>query len=173
MKPTPLVLDYIKRCFTYNPDTGIVFRKGKPTGTLRPRGYVMLNIVLDIRYEGCILSLQVYAHQVAWYLTYGEWAEMIIDHIDRDGGNNRLNNLRLATCAQNIHNQSKMNTRKTTSQYKGVSLVGRKYRAQLHYQDKHIHLGYYHTEAEAALAYNAKASELLGVFACLNTVPAI
>lgn len=41
-----------------------------------------------------------------------------------------------------------------TSKYYGVSRVGRKYRGLTTMNGKLIHLGYFNTEAEAALAYN-------------------
>jgi hypothetical protein len=44
-------------------------------------------------------------HRLAWYLTHGEWPPADMDHIDGDGSNNRLDNLRLATPCQNAQNR--------------------------------------------------------------------
>jgi HNH endonuclease len=168
MKPTPLVLDYIDRHFTYDPITGMVIKDGKPFGTRKKNtNHVQLAFRLDTTYQGCFLSYMTYAHQVVWYLSYGEWPDKFIDHVDGNGGNNRLDNLRLASNAQNTRNHGK-GKKKTSSQYKGVTLHGKKYRAYIRFNGKHISLGSYADEKEAALVYDAKARELFGEFARLN-----
>ena len=83
-----------------------------------------------------------------------------IDHIDHNGLNNQKSNLRLCTRSENM-----MNTRKRESCisiYKGVCYNKRnkKWIAQIQINSKHIGLGYFNTEIEAAKAYNAKAVEL-------------
>jgi hypothetical protein len=97
-----------------------------------------------------------------------------IDHRDTNRLNNQRANLRIATQSQNSGNQ-KILARKThnsKSKYKGVSWssASQKWRTQIVYMYKHIHLGYFHNEQEAAKAYNAKAIELFGEFARINEV---
>jgi HNH endonuclease/AP2 domain len=174
MMPTQLVLDYINNNLTYDAFSGKIMKGGRPFGTVSKRGsnaYVILHLTLDTTYEGCSLHYQCYAHHVAWYLTYGEWASMIVDHIDRDGMNNRLDNLRLATSNQNQWNQRKGKGSKG-SQYKGVVKRGSKYRAFINCKGKRYELGTYGTEIAAAEAYNAKARELHGAYASLNSIVA-
>ncbi len=55
-------------------------------------------------------------------------------------------------------------------QYKGVRKDGKKYRATIYIDRKHIHIGMYETAEEAALAYNAKCKELLGNEGRLNSI---
>ena len=90
-----------------------------------------------------------------------------IDHINHDGLDCRRENMRVCTASQNQHNQVR---RKGTSKFKGVSQnKGRsKWRAQIKLNGKQIYLGYFHNEAEAGMAYDAKAKELFGDFANLN-----
>lgn len=109
----------------------------------------------------------VCAYQIGWFLTYNEWPPRFIDHIDGDRSNNKLCNLRSVTQAQNTYNQRKSKA-ETTSRYKGVSAVGKKWRANIDFDHKRIHIGYYPTEEEAARAYDTKAKELHGEHACLN-----
>lgn len=45
-------------------------------------------------------------HVVAWYLHTGNWCMGRLDHIDRDGFNNKIDNLRLVTASQNQYNRT-------------------------------------------------------------------
>jgi HNH endonuclease len=158
---TSAFLDYIKLHYTYDPDTGIVCRDGMPNGVRhKKQNYIRCEPYIDG------IQHRFSAHQVGWYLTYGEWPHLI-DHIDHDGSNNKLSNLRLATVAQNGHNRKKCKI-KTTSKYKGVSKFRSGWRASLCYQGKFLLIGQYTTEWDAAVAYNTKALELFGEFALLN-----
>lgn len=96
---------------------------------------------------------------------------MQVDHINHNGLDNRKANLRVCSTSQN-----KMNTHKTKQNkygFKGVALIGghnrtKPYRAQLRFGPKHYSLGAYSTPEEAARAYDKKAMELFGEYACLN-----
>lgn len=91
----------------------------------------------------------------------------IVDHRDHEGLNNTRTNLRLATRSQNSCNNKK--TRGRSSKYKGVSRDKRGYwRAKIHFKGKHIFLGYFDNEIDAARAYDKAAKELHGEFAVLN-----
>jgi group I intron endonuclease len=59
-----------------------------------------------------------------------------------------------------------------TSKYIGVGFSRRdnKWRARIHYDQRQISIGYFKSEIEAALAYNAKALELYGDEARLNII---
>jgi hypothetical protein len=93
-----------------------------------------------------------------------------VDHIDHDGLNNRRENLRLVTQAQNCANQRPRIG--TKGGFKGVARVGNNWRAEVRRRvngkmERH-YLGTFPSPALAALAYDAKAVELFGEFACLN-----
>lgn len=86
------------------------------------------------------------------------------DHIDGNPLNNRRENLRIATSAENQHNRSK--PRNNKSGYKGVtwqSAVG-KWRAQIKVNGKAIYLGLFTTPEAAHEAYCIAARELHGKF---------
>lgn len=94
-----------------------------------------------------------------------------IDHINRDKLDNRRENLRIITIAQNIMNRAKK-TAKATSKYKGVYKRDRPipWSASVWQNRKRIYLGSFYTENEAATAYNKKAKELWGEFAFQNII---
>lgn len=83
--------------------------------------------------------------------------DMVVDHINGDGLDNRRENLRIASHSQNQWNRR--NARNNKTGYKGVSIDKRsgKFRAGISVGGKHIHLGLFSTAEEAAQAY-AEAS---------------
>lgn len=93
------------------------------------------------------------------------------DHINRDGLDNRRDNLRPATNSQNVAN-SEYGGRKVASPYRGVSPTrnGRRWRARIQAEGKQFRLGTFDTPEEAALAYNAAAIQHYGEFARLNAI---
>jgi len=95
---------------------------------------------------------------------------ILIDHKSGNIFDNRKNNLRLCTPSENNANSRKRNG--TTSQYKGVSWYSprKTWRAQTKKHGVGYHLGYYHDEKQAALAYNKAAVVLFGEFARLNEI---
>jgi hypothetical protein len=101
---------------------------------------------------------------------------IVVDHIDGNGLNNQLSNLRVCTKRENSRNQRKRR-RPCSSKYKGVSYFKSRWNlkkpwyAHIVSDHKNYSLGYYATPEEAALAYNTKAKELFGEWAKLNEVP--
>jgi len=93
---------------------------------------------------------------------------MVVDHIDGNGLNNRRSNLRICTRPENTRNRRP--NPNTSTGYKGVwrdKRTGR-YWAQIYFKGKSTRLGSFDTAVEAAHAYDRKAIELFGEFACLN-----
>jgi hypothetical protein len=93
---------------------------------------------------------------------------LVVDHINHNGLDNRKDNLRLCTRAQNALNQRPR--KGTSSKYKGVYWHERdkRFYAQISHKGKRFHLGSFKSETQAAKAYDKKAKELFGEFAHLN-----
>jgi hypothetical protein len=98
-----------------------------------------------------------------------------LDHIDGNGYNNQLNNLREAIQLENNRNMRKQEN--CTSKYKGVSWHKRdsKWSCRIAAGDllpngyhKRIWLGYFKNEVEAAKAYDVAAVKYFGSFCKLN-----
>jgi hypothetical protein len=91
-----------------------------------------------------------------------------IDHIDRDGMNNRKYNLRVATHQENSFNVSiKSNN---TSGAVGVCYNGRSYIARIKHNYKDIHLGSFDTFEEAVNARKQAEQEYFGEFAYKESI---
>lgn len=91
-----------------------------------------------------------------------------VDHINRNGLDNRRENLRLADHSSNAQNSKRR--RDNSSGYKGVcwSKPANRWRAYGKIDGKQKHLGYFDTAAQAYKAYCEFAKEHYGEFARLE-----
>lgn len=92
----------------------------------------------------------------------------VTDHINRNGLDNRRQNLRVCSVAENNRNRGRQ--RRGTSGLKGVSLdrVRMVWRATIRANGKDHYLGRFKTKEDAAMAYDEAAKRLHGNFAALN-----
>lgn len=91
---------------------------------------------------------------------------VLVDHINRDTLNNRRANLRVVSVTGNTLNRAKR--RGTLSQYRGVTLTGKRWSATITSGGKQTYLGSFPSEVEAAEAYDEAAMRLHGDEATLN-----
>lgn len=91
-----------------------------------------------------------------------------VDHINGNGLDNRRGNLRTCTHRQNCLNKRGFSVH--NHGFKGMNYrkERNRWQAQIRVNGKNIHLGYYKTPEEAALAYNVAAVDHFGEFALLN-----
>jgi hypothetical protein len=103
-----------------------------------------------------------YEHRIIWSLVHGDIPEgYVIDHIDGDGCNNRIENLRCVTPQINSRNRKLPST--NTSGVMGVNWIKKKrrWRACIYHAGKFTALGTYKTFKEAVAARKA-AEKVLG-----------
>ena len=117
-----------------------------------------------MRYETIAVNAKRYrAHRLAWLHVHGKWPEGELDHINRDGTDNRLCNLRPASRAENQANARPPRT--NTIGLKGVRRHRRRFVAQIGYGGRMHYLGIFATAEEAHEAYMNAAREHHGEFA--------
>jgi len=146
-KRTRALLDYdpLTGFFRWRVNVANV-KSGTITGSKTKKGYLLIRVDKKARS----------AHRLAWFWMTGKWPEIQVDHRNLKKDDNRWDNLRLATNADNHLNRGK--NRNNTSGFKGVSFDKKaaKYAAYLNVKDKKRQfLGYFETPQEAHVAYTA------------------
>jgi hypothetical protein len=133
----------IKNRLDYCPETGVFkwiidiggMKAGDVAGNrhLTRRGKMYRTIMID--------GVNYRAHRLAWLYMFGCLPSDEIDHIDGDGLNNKIENLRIVDRLGNCRNKriSKSNRSGAT----GVKASGKKWIAQIKINRKSVYLGTY------------------------------
>ena len=149
----------LRELFDYDQKQGYLIRKartspntriGEVAGRINNKGYRQ-TMVDNHRYM---------EHRLVWLYVYGAWPLVDVDHINGNRSDNRIENLRLATRAENQQNVGMRSH--NTSGYIGVTWYKKlnKWRAQIKAHGKKLHIGLFDCPAEAHKAYLAKKAEL-------------
>lgn len=101
--------------FTYEPSTGRLLWKVKRPGPKTQVGQEAGTVKADGRYRSFVLfHKRYYTHRVIWELVNGPIpAGLCIDHLDGNGLNNRLENLRVTTLSGNQRNRRAQKNNRT------------------------------------------------------------
>lgn len=91
---------------------------------------------------------------------------LFIDHSNQNKLDNRKENLRICTSAENRRNSKAAST--NTSGFKGVSAKGSRWQVSITVNKKQIHIGYFGSKSSAAQAYDEAAIKFYGRFARTN-----
>ena len=162
-------VELLNELFIYDPETGILTnrihrnsmaRMGEVSGRDDGRGYFYTRI-----------NKRLYAnHRIIWAMNYWFWPENEIDHINGIPGDNRLDNLREATHAENLRN-TKIRT-DNSSGVKGVywSKKDQSWYSQIAIGGKITHLGYRKTKEEAIAQRQAAEVRIHGEYRRMPTV---
>lgn len=125
--------------------TGIVYwasghRAGREAGCKMGNGYRVITLERKM----------IYSHRIVWMLTYGEWPTRSIDHINGITDDNRPENLRESSPAEQMHNRAL--PKSNTSGVHGVTLHKQtgKWQASIKVHGKFIYLGIFDDLADAA-----------------------
>lgn len=135
----------------YDPLTGVFTNKidrnprapkGAIAGYTNTIGYTVIQIN----------GRKLHAHRLVWLYMTGEWPLHEIDHINRVRSDNRFENLRQATSAENKHNTT--NRISNTSGCRGVTWhkARQKWQAQISVMGKYLYLGTFESVEDAVAA---------------------
>jgi hypothetical protein len=145
----------VRELFVYDRATGILrwavakgsrVKAGDVAGTLNNKGYLTVQINGG-RYQ---------VHRVVWVLLHGAWPANEIDHVNGDKADNREQNLREASNAENHRNRGVAvnSTTRITGVYWNQRLG--KWQAAITFEGNRIHLGVF-ADRNDAIAARANA----------------
>lgn len=175
-----LTAAFLHECFTYDRDIGFLSWRDRPrshfsTDNAHVRfqrnlaGHVAGSFLVGDNRIRVVLTVKrkvhsLYAHRVVWCMLHGAWPKTLLDHKDGNGLNNRADNLREATKAQNAYNSGPRSDNKTG--FKGVRrLASGRFEARIKAAAGQRYIGRFATALEAAAAYAGAAERLHGEFA--------
>lgn len=142
----------VKKVFDYNPETGDFHWKVKPSKRF-PAGMkagANVNGYIRIHYNGRMYA----AHRLAWLYIHGTNPEHQIDHINGNPSDNRIENLRKATHAENAQNRRRPQKNNSHGNL-GITYDPLKqlWRARISINGKRQYIGKYKSQEAASQAY--------------------
>jgi len=159
--PTP---DLLRELLRYEPDTGKLFWRERPiemftaerhmnAWNARHKNKEAFTASNDRMYRvGDIFSKAFKAHRVIWAIHHGDWPDDQIDHINGVRDDNRIENLRVVTNAENARNKSMRKNNKSGVMGVYWNKCKSKWSAEIQCNGKKIHLGYFTSKDDAAAA---------------------
>jgi hypothetical protein len=135
----------VRELFKYDKRDGRLYRIGKPRRKRISKSDGRFTVFID----GNLYQ----EHRVVWLWHHGEWPKNCIDHIDRNPLNNRIENLRDITQAENKQNQKA--SKNSLTGVKGIYFANQKtgYSVEIMALGVRHYLGYFKRIEDAAAAY--------------------
>jgi hypothetical protein len=157
-----LTQNRVKEIFDYDSNGYLIWKIkkadhvqiGSKAGGLANTGY------MDVRFD-----YKLYLCHRVIFLWHHGWLPKIIDHIDNDKTNNKIENLRAATSSQNGANSKAR--KNNTSGVKGISYVSQsnRWHAYINKDRKRTNLGYFKSFEDAKIAVQSMRQDLYQEFA--------
>lgn len=160
--------DELKRWFTYEPDTGRFFWRERPVKAKvnvgDEAGSIQTMRTGGKRRMLWVSARRIYASRAAYIYVHGDIPDgALVDHADGDTLNDRIDNLRLASTAQNVWNRLRVSRSGLPI---GVQKDARgRFKARIQMTDgRKANLGTWRTAEEAHAAYMGAAAILHSEF---------
>lgn len=134
----------------YDPETGFLYWRDHPTNKAKNGSRVLSRVNRRGYFSGGFMGETYLAHRIIWKMVHG-YDPVTVDHIDGDTSNNRLENLRDASPADQARNTS-ISVNNTSGASGVCKAKGGKWRAAIGSGDTHVFLGTFDTFAEAVAA---------------------
>ncbi len=155
---TKLTKERLHKLLRYDPISGDFYWRVQTN----PRALVGMKAganSISLGYRSINVDKKTYkAHNLVWFYFHGVFPKNVIDHINGNRMDNRIENLRDVTQQQNVWNLQRA-MRNSKSGILGVDWVPpkKKWRAQIRMDGKKKCIGYFSSAEEAGAAYqNAK-----------------
>lgn len=150
---TSLTQARLRELLHYDPDTGLFTwrvdrppraKAGDSPQSPTKRGYLRASIAGRLHY----------LHRLAWLYVHGVWPTGVIDHVNGNPSDNRIENLRDVSHAVNLQNLRKARSDSTTGLI-GAQPAGAtgRYVARIYVDNRNLSLGRFDSAEEAHSAY--------------------
>jgi hypothetical protein len=149
---TKLTFEKANALLRYYPDTGLLYwkvakgvrRAGDIAGRVDSKGHYLWTVIDGVKYAN---------HRLAWLLTHHQFPLDQLDHINRDKQDNRLDNLRECSMAENCQNRAIYQTNQWG--FAGVAISRNKYKAVIQVDGVKKSIGVWNSPEEAHAVYLA------------------
>lgn len=158
----------VRALFDYDAERGLLIWESRPREHFSTdRQFAYWNTRYAGQPAGCVkagrrhvavFKTQYLTYRLIWLWHKGEWPHYV-DHIDGDALNDRIENLRSVSHADNCRNVR--HKKRKDALPMGVYIFRNKYVARIHSEGKNLYLGMFETVNDAAAA-RKNASLLLG-----------
>jgi hypothetical protein len=144
----------LKEILDYDPQSGeFRWKKTQKRSSKKP-GDLAGSLESDKQHRRIFLLGKEYrAHALAWFYVHGEWINDL-DHVNRDGTDNRISNLRPANRLQQNANRK----------FAGVRKQGNKWQARVQINGQRKSLGLFDTKEQAEIAYRSTHTSIFKEF---------
>ena len=141
---------------TFEDKGGVLYwrKTGKKAGAIHHTGYIQIGFG----------HKQNNAHRLMFMLHHG-WVPEVIDHVDGDRSNNKIDNLRPATWSQNLQNMKLRPSNKTGCKNVSWSVAKKKWAVQLSINGRQTNLGRFDDLEFADLVATEASDKYHGAFA--------
>ena len=158
-----ITAEQVRELLDYDPETGKLFWVKPPKNHAhrvgQECGYEFRCAAGLVYRRMCLFGQGHLVHRLVWLLHHGHWPDQDIDHINGDGLDNRIENLRVVGHAINAKNRKIYKNNSTG--VPGVFPVGNRWRVLVRSGGKLNHVGYFDSFEDAVQA-RLKASRRFG-----------